>query len=383
MDNILRFLRCYGINALDEYKRWKEKTKIGLIVNPIAGMGGRVGLKGTDNKYELALKLGAKPIAPRRAIEFLKGLIKNVEIYTYPKEMGEYEALEAGFNPVVLGEVKDRTTAEDTKKAARDLARIVDLIVFVGGDGTARDICEAIGDKIPVIGVPAGVKMYSAVFALNPMTCAKIVNEFVRNRTNLELREVIDADESLINEKISVKLFGYLRVPVVPNLVQNVKKKTSGNLDGLISNFLRVYDRDKIYIFGTGGTIYQIAKALGFEKTLLGVDVVKNGVTIVKDAKERDLIEIVEKYGNRVIIVITPIGGQGFIFGRGNPQISPEVLKRVRKDNILVISTLDKLKELDCLRVDTGDKDVDKTLEGKIDVLTDVGFVKFNIKIDY
>ncbi len=376
---ILEFLRFYGINAIEEYERLKT-AKIGLIVNPIAGMGGRVGLKGTDNKYELALKLGAKPVAPKRAVEFLKCLMKGVEIYTYPKYMGEYEAIEAGFKPNVLGEIGDRTTAEDTKKAARDLVKIVDLIVFVGGDGTARDICEVVGDKIPVIGVPAGVKMYSAVFALNPRVCAKIVNEFVRGKTSLELREVMDADESLIDKKISIKLFGYLKVPVISNLVQRVKRMSSGNLDGLVINFLRIYDKNRVYVFGPGGTTYQIVKALGLEKTLLGVDIVYEGRLIVKDAKESDILKVIDEYGD-VTIVVTPIGGQGFVFGRGNLQISPEVLKRIKKENILIVSTTDKLNGLDCLRVDVDD--ANEILEGEVKVLTEVGFVKFKIKADF
>ncbi len=374
MDKILEFLKNYGINALDEYKRWLRKIRIGLVVNPIAGMGGRVGLKGTDNKYELALKLGAKPVAPKRAVDFLKHLIKDIELYTYPKDMGENEAREVGFNPIVVGEIGDRTSSEDTKRAVKELLSMVELIVFVGGDGTARDICEVIGDKIPVIGVPAGVKMYSAVFALNPKACARVVNEFVRGNVSFELREVMDVENTT-----SPKLFGYMKVPIISDLVQNVKVPDRGNKDGVLSNFLRIFDKNTVYIFGPGGTTYHLAKSLGFDKTLLGVDIYLNGKVLVRDANEKDIINILDKYNN-VKLVVTPIGGQGFLFGRGNLQISPIVLRRIGKENIIIVSTADKLKSFDSLKVDTGDEELDKELEGEMNVLTDIGFIRVKIK---
>ncbi|RLI73658.1 hypothetical protein DRO97_07050, partial [Archaeoglobales archaeon] len=194
----LKILKAFGIDAYDEYEWWKGKKKIGFVVNPIAGMGGKVGLKGTDGKYKEALKLGAKPIAPLKAVEFLnflKSYQKMFDLYTYPKMMGEYEALQAGFKPIVVGEIcektKEETTAEDTKNAAKLLMNS-DILVFVGGDGTARDIYEVVKDKIPVLGVPSGVKMHSAVFALNPRAASSVVLNFLRKKTNLELRGVVD-----------------------------------------------------------------------------------------------------------------------------------------------------------------------------------------------
>ncbi len=377
-DKIIQFFRYYGIELFKF-----EGIKLGLIVNPIAGMGGRVGLKGTDGKVEKALKLGAKPIAPRRAVEFLLNLrdVKDlIELYTYPGEMGELEALEAGFKPNVIGNIGKTTTADDTKRAAMELSKIVDLMVFVGGDGTARDVCEVLKDEFPVIGVPSGVKMYSAVFALNPKACAEVVKAFIRGDVTFELREVMDADENSIEEdRISVRLFGYMKVPVISNLVQRVKRADRGNKDGLAINFLRILDEDTAYIMGPGGTIYHIARAMGVEKTLLGVDVIVNGRIVVKDASEKDLISILDRY-EKVKIVVTPIGGQGFIFGRGNLQISPEVLKRVKRENVIVVSTLDKLRELDSLKIDTGDSEVDRMFEGEMDVLTEIGFVKFRVE---
>jgi len=377
-EKIIQFFRYYGIELFKF-----EGIRLGLIVNPIAGMGGRVGLKGTDGKLEIALRLGAKPVAPERAIDFLLNLtdVRDlIELYTYPGQMGEFEALRAGFKPKVVGSIGEVTTADDTKRAARNLSRIVDLIVFVGGDGTARDICEAIGDSVPVIGVPSGVKMYSAVFALNPKACADVVKEFIRGNVAFELREVMDADEGLIrSDRISVKLFGYLKVPVVSGVVQGVKRADRGDKHGVALNFLRIMEEDTAYIMGPGGTTYYIAKVMGVEKTLLGVDVVMNGRVLVRDANERDLIDVLNRY-KKVKIVVTPIGGQGFVFGRGNLQISPEVLRRVGRENVIVVSTLEKLRELDCLKVDTGDSEVDRIFEGEIDVLTEIGFVKFNIR---
>ncbi|RLI84103.1 MAG: ATP-NAD kinase [Archaeoglobales archaeon] len=377
MDRILKFLNCYGIDAIEDFERWSRGVKIGFVVNPIAGMGGRVGLKGTDGKYDLALKLGAKPVSNERAFEFLRNLRLNVEIYTCSGEMGERVARMAGYDPNVIYKTNDMTTSEDTKLAVERM-RNLDLIVFVGGDGTARDVCEVVGDETPVIGVPSGVKMYSGVFGLNPRACAEVVRFFVRGLTHLELREVVDVDESsLSDDRIVLKIFGYLNVPVVSNFVQGVKRRYGGNLENLMRNFLNIFDRDGVYIFGPGGTVSHIVRSLGFEKTVTGVDVYVKG-EFVKDVSERELLSIVDRYD--AWIVITPIGGQGFIFGRGNLQISPDVLRRVERSRIIVVSTVDKLRDIDFLRVDTGDEELDRDLEGEIEVLTDVGLLRFFVK---
>ncbi|MEA1904920.1 MAG: NAD(+)/NADH kinase, partial [Candidatus Hadarchaeota archaeon] len=199
-------------------------AKLGLIVNPIAGMGGRVGLKGTDGLEVLAKakELGARPVAPVRAVEALRALrdtVTELELFTYPAEMGEDEAREAGFSPQVIGEIKSgETTAEDTKCAAKGLlAQDVDLILFASGDGTARDILDAIGTEVPILGIPTGVKMFSAVFSNTPGDAGKLAARFLGEELPVQEAEVMDVDESAFRrDRLESELKGYAKVPYEP-----------------------------------------------------------------------------------------------------------------------------------------------------------------------
>ncbi len=362
-----------------EGKIWK----IGFIVNPIAGMGGIVGLKGTDGEEILkkAIELGAQPVAPQRAKEVLKNLLrlkKQLKLITYPHEMGENEAISVSFSPLVIGNITPgQTTAEDTKRAAKDMKKLkVELIVFCGGDGTACDIYEAIGDSIPVIGVPTGVKMHSAVFAVNPKAAAEVVIKFLTEGLPLRRAEVMDIDEEAFRAGIlSAKLKGYLLVPYEPELIQGVKTSSpltdeeEENKVAIARYIVENMDPDTFYILGPGTTTKAIADLLGVEKTLLGVDVIKNGKTIAKDVGEKEILKIIDEHKSKIII--TPIGNQGFIFGRGNQQISPRVIRKVGIKNIIVIATKYKLSTIKYLRVDTGDEHLDKELKGYIRVVTD------------
>jgi len=366
-------------NKVMEGKIWK----IGFIVNPIAGMGGIVGLKGTDGEEILkkAIELGAQPVAPRRAKEVLKNLLrlkKQLKLITYPHEMGENEAISVSFSPLVIGNITPgQTTAEDTKRAAKDMKKLrVELIVFCGGDGTACDIYEAIGDSIPVIGVPTGVKMHSAVFAVNPKAAAEVVIKFLTEGLPLRQAEVMDIDEEAFRAGIlSAKLKGYLLVPYEPELIQGVKTSSpltdeeEENKVAIARYIVENMDPDTFYILGPGTTTKAIADLLGVEKTLLGVDVIKNGKTIAKDIGEKEILKIIDEHKSKIII--TPIGNQGFIFGRGNQQISPRVIRKVGIKNIIVIATKYKLSTIKYLRVDTGDEHLDKELKGYIRVVTD------------
>jgi len=366
-------------NKVMEGKIWK----IGFIVNPIAGMGGIVGLKGTDGEEILkkAIELGAQPVAPRRAKEVLKNLLrlkKQLKLITYPHEMGENEAISVSFSPLVIGNITPgQTTAEDTKRAAKDMKKLkVELIVFCGGDGTACDIYEAIGDSIPVIGVPTGVKMHSAVFAVNPKAAAEVVIKFLTEGLPLRRAEVMDIDEEAFRAGIlSAKLKGYLLVPYEPELIQGVKTSSpltdeeEENKVAIARYIVENMDPDTFYILGPGTTTKAIADLLGVEKTLLGVDVIKNGKTIAKDVGEKEILKIIDEHKSKIII--TPIGNQGFIFGRGNQQISPRVIRKVGIKNIIVIATKYKLSTIKYLRVDTGDEHLDKELKGYIRVVTD------------
>ncbi len=353
---------------------------LGLIVNPLAGIGGRVGLKGSDGieTVERAFELGAERVSAGRAGEMLCELARtqpDITLVTYPAEMGEDEARACGFSPVVLGSIAPgRTTAEDTRQAARDLRDYgVELILFAGGDGTARDIYAAIGDTVPVLGVPAGVKIHSSVYAVNPRRAAELVSEFIRGRTPIREMEVMDIDEDQFREgRVSAQLYGYLRVPYERRLVQAAKAASSGSGDSPIPLAQDVVDGmtdDYLYILGPGTTVKAIGDELGIDKTLLGVDVVQAGKLVAKDANEEQLLAITE--GKAAKLVVTVIGGQGYIFGRGNQQISPRVIRRVGKENLTVVATKSKLLSLNGpLLVDTGDRECDEYLSGYIRVTT-------------
>jgi len=364
-----------------------KHLKIGFIVNPIAGMGGRVGLKGTNGVAKQAIALGAKPIASSRAIEFLRKLKtleleKAIKLLTCPSVMGENEAKAAGFRAAILPmRLKSKTTAEDTKTAVKLMFQAsVNLIIFVGGDGTARDIFDALqklGDK-PVLGVPSGVKMYSGIFAVDPLEAAEVVKVFIEGEAQVMDFEVMDADESAIRQdQFSVRLYGFLKGPFVPLRLQGVKQVSPETLDEhesqmAVARFI-IEDMDKegTYILGPGTTVKCVADLLGVEKTVLGVDIYQNGI-IIKDVNERKITETIRDFKN-VWIVLSPIGRQGMLFGRGNQQITPDMIRRVGKERVIVAATRSKIQGVEggFLRVDTGDIEVDEMLRGYIKVATD------------
>jgi len=292
--------------------------------------------------------------------------------------MGEIEAKEGGFNPTVIGSIQSgNTTSADTKNAAREMAQLeVGLLLFAGGDGTARDICEAIDGRVPVLGIPSGVKIHSGVFALNPDKAGDLAAKFLQEGLPVREGDVMDIDEEAFREgRVSARLYGYLRIPDERTLVQDAKLGSSRGEDEeyqkrVIAAYVTEQMQDDYhYIIGPGSTTEPIADRLGIEKTLLGVDVVKAGKLVTKDANEKQLMQSIE--GKKAKIIVTPIGGQGYIFGRGNQQISPEVIKKVGKDNIIVVATRRKLDSLTGkpLLVDTGDREVDQKLTGYMRVI--------------
>jgi predicted polyphosphate/ATP-dependent NAD kinase len=364
-----------------------KHLKMGFIVNPIAGMGGRVGLKGTNGITKQAIALGAKPIASDRAVDFLRKLKsleleRATELLTCPGVMGENEAKATGSQTTILPmRLKSETTAEDTKKAVRLMVQAnVDLIVFVGGDGTARDIFDALGTlgDVLVLGVPSGVKMYSGIFAVDPSEAAEVVKVFIEGAAQVMDFEIMDTDESAIRrDQFSVRLYGFLKGPFVPLRLQGVKQVSPETLDEhenqmAVARFI-VEDLDEkgAYILGPGTTVKCIADLLGVEKTVLGVDIYQNG-TIIKDANERKIIETIKGFKN-VWLVLSPIGRQGMLFGRGNQQITPEIIKEVGKERIIIAATKSKIQGIEdgFLRVDTGDAEADRLLRGYIKVATD------------
>jgi predicted polyphosphate/ATP-dependent NAD kinase len=361
--------------------------KMGFIVNPIAGMGGRVGLKGTDGVLKEAIARGAKPIAPQRAKEFLGKLKEKcenlIEILTCPGIMGGKEASAVGVSVQLLPmKIGKETSAEDTKTAVKMLVNAkVDLIVFVGGDGTARDIFDALkdcGSSVPVLGVPSGVKMYSGIFAVSPADAVDVVLAFVENQAEIADFEIMDADEKAIrSDTFAVKLHGFLKGPFLPMRIQGSKQVSPETADekenqtAIAKSIIEEMNPDATYILGPGTTVKRIAELLGVEKTVLGVDIYKKGKVIL-DVDEKRILEEVDDWRNTWII-LSPIGRQGILLGRGNQQISPEIVKRVTKQRIIVAATKSKLQSIDgnALRVDTGNAEVDNMLKGYIKVVTD------------
>jgi predicted polyphosphate/ATP-dependent NAD kinase len=355
--------------------------RLGLIVNPIAGIGGRVGLKGSDGKetQRKALELGAKPIANDRAREALKELAKSrkkFELLTYPGIMGEEATKKTGIVPKVIGNLNSReTTSQDTKNAATEMREHgVELILFAGGDGTARDVFEAIDATVTVLGIPAGVKIHSGVFAATPKAAGRLAVLYLEDGLEERESEVMDIDEEAFREnRISARLFGYMRTPYFRELIQG-SKQGSGPQDEIIlqeiaGDVVEGMRADTLYIIGPGTTTKPIAEELGVEKTLLGVDVIKDGKLIVSDANEE---KILAHLNGEAKIIVSVIGGQGFIFGRGNQQISPRVIKKVGKNNIIIVASPGKLASLKekRLRVDTGDTKLDKALQGYYKIIT-------------
>jgi predicted polyphosphate/ATP-dependent NAD kinase len=360
-----------------------SKRKLGVIVNPIAGMGGPVGLKGTDGRdvLNMAWTLGAVPTSPARAVQALRQLIRikdSIELLTYPHEMGEDEARECTFAPKVLGSItRGNTTFSDTRNAAKDmLSAGVDLMLFAGGDGTARDICEAIGEEVPVLGIPSGVKLHSAVFAVSPVSAGQLAVMYLQRETgSLREAEVMDIDEQAFREnRLSARLVGYLKVPHEQSMVQATKSESPVDeqveAEAIADDFIENMQDDCAYIFGPGTTTRTIMKELGLKKALLGVDVMQNRKLLASDVNEKQLSELIK--GKKAKIVVTVIGGQGFVLGRGSQQISPDVIRKVGRENLLVIATPKKLATLRGrpLLVDTGDLEVDRMLAGYIRVIT-------------
>ncbi|MBD3387850.1 MAG: ATP-NAD kinase [Candidatus Altiarchaeales archaeon] len=334
-------------------------------------MGGRVGLKGTDGLVEEALNRGALPVAPARAgecINVLKAGRDRLEILTCSGEMGE--DLLDGFDFDVVYECGGDTTSDDTVKACSVLIGSgVGLILFCGGDGTARDVFEAVGDSVPVLGIPSGVKMHSSVFAVNPVAAGELVLDFVNGDAGLHEAEVVDVDEEAYREnELKTRLYGLMYTPYRQDLVQASKAVYHAVDDEQakreIAEFAAEFMGDgSAYIVGAGSTTKAIGDRLGVDKTLLGVDVLKDGEMVFKDAGEKDLLTALEGEDTAKIIV-SPIGAQGFVFGRGTQQISPEVIRRVGVDNIIYVSTQHKLNAVPHLLVDSGDMGLDSEIAG-------------------
>ena len=365
---------------------FKNIFKLGLVINPIAGMGGKTGLKGSDgsNTLKKALSLGAKKesaIRAEQALLPLKFMINKFSLITCSAEMGENSCKKIGLTTDYIIDINKKiTTGIDTIKAVKIMARKqVSLILFAGGDGTACDIFYALQDKIPILGIPAGVKMHSSVFGTSPNAVGSLVSRIISNHSDTfptSTAEIMDLDEDMRRyDQIRTKLIGYATIPSDKFLVQNPKSYVQLNdedsINGISEYLENKLDKEATYIVGPGRTTQNFLNRIGVFGTLLGVDVLKDRKLIGRDVNSREL-DILTRNG-LLYIISGIIGGQGFLFGRGNQQITAEIIQRVKKEDILIIASTKKIYELprQCILIDTGDQKLDNELAGYVKVQTD------------
>lgn len=362
--------------------------KVGFVVNPIAGMGGRVGLKGTDGVVDEAVKRGARPVAPGKAVETVKEFLSKypldeVEWITCSGKMGADELVKAGVKDFkIIYNAPEKTSSGDTKNACkRFLDEKVDLILFCGGDGTARDIFSVVKDKVPILGIPAGVKMHSGVFGINTSACAKMLHEFTNKQLTIGDAEIMDLDEERYRKgEWNIKLFGVAKGIVEPMYVQVGKTFFESVSENDVKEELAEHVMDEmrenkeyLFIMGSGGTIDYIMKKIGLKNTLLGIDAVYQNKVVGRDLNEKQILRLLDKYP-KAKLVLSPIGAQGFILGRGNLQLSPKVIRKIGIDNIIVVATPSKLASTPMLRVDTGDKKLDEMFKEKEFMMVVIGY---------
>jgi predicted polyphosphate/ATP-dependent NAD kinase len=361
---------------------------IGFLVNPIAGMGGRVGLKGTDGVVDRAIELGAEPIARAKAEEMLahfRELVpdENINWLTCKGAMGEEPLKTAGYsNFQSVHEPEPHTSGEDTKAAVKAFVeKGAELIVFCGGDGTARDICDVTGTETPILGIPSGVKMYSGIFGVTPVKTAEILRDFIEDRLTMTEVEILDLDEDKYRAgEWSVRLYATARTPFESTLIQHAKVMIEEAAEDVIREEIAEYvveeikeNPETLFLLGPGSTVEFVGKELNIDKTLLGIDAVAGGEQVSSDVNESVILELLSKY-NECKLIVSPIGAQGFVLGRGNLQISPEVIRRIGRKNIIIISSPAKLKRTPVLRFDTGDADLDSELAGRGYISVVIGY---------
>jgi predicted polyphosphate/ATP-dependent NAD kinase len=354
--------------------------RVGFIVNPIAGMGGRVGLKGTDDVVDLARSLGAAPVAPVRARAMLdatrrllegRGREPLIEWLTASGPMGEDALRAAGLDSVsVVFHVSGPTRASDTTRAVEaclDSGAL--LIVFCGGDGTARDVGRAVAGRVPILGIPSGVKMYSGVFGVSPARTAEILVRYLKGEIAASDADILDLDEAAYRRgEWVVRLCDSARTPHEPALVQSAKLVIGESADrdakdAIAEQLQEEIERepDALWLLGPGSTVAAVATRLGVRKTLLGVDALVDGAVVARDLDEREILALLERHARRRL-VLSPIGAQGFVLGRGNQQLSPAVVRRIGRDAMVVVATPSKLQLTPVLRFDTGDAALDADL---------------------
>ncbi len=363
--------------------------KLGFVINPYAGIGGAVGLKGSDGQaiVEQALARGALPQAQKRAAAAMqkltenRGVLSGASILSAAGSMGEDVLRELELPCEVVYQGEEKSSALDTKNVIRLFVKQqVDLIVFAGGDGTARDVLDVLSSEldsqIPVVGIPAGVKIHSAVYAVTPSRAGELIQLLLSGEPmSLHESQVMDLDEDAFREgHVNAKCYGYLSVPVDDTRMQLIKQGGLNHHDitvqDIASEIIESMEDNVFYLIGSGSTTAEIMTQLLLPNTLLGIDIIYNQELLVSDADEQLILKTIGEQPAK--IVVTTIGGQGHVFGRGNQQLSAKVIRHVGRENIIIIATNEKLRSLDKRPMisDTGDIALDKQLAGLYSVVT-------------
>jgi len=359
--------------------------KLGVLVNPFAGIGGALALKGSDGAEirEKALAMGAEQKANEKmakALSILEALSGQFTVVTASGEMGETVCESLGIPyEVIYTPNAEQTEGEDSERAAKAMVEAnVDLLLFAGGDGTARNICSVVGTQVPVLGVPAGCKIHSGVYCVSPSAAGQVVSQMIAGELVSEMdAEVRDIDENAFREgKVIAKHYGEMRVPAELTYVQAVKMGGKED-EALVLDDIAAYvseimsdEPDTYFVMGSGSTVGAIMEFLGLDNTLLGVDVVKQGELVASDVTAKELVALTQDKPTKVILTV--IGGQGHILGRGNQQLSPVFIRQIGKQNMLVVATKQKLQALNGkpLRLDSSDAALDTELAGAFTVIT-------------
>ena len=349
--------------------------RVGMLVNPDAGLGGRLGFKGSDGRAAEARAAGAEDRAGprmRQALERCQDRLEGVEILTCSGRMGaEWVPIEH----TVVFETPTQTSAETTQEAVAALCEAgIDLLFYAGGDGTTRDIIEALPDsELPVIGVPGGVKMHSGCFAASPNAAAEVLLAWLAGDLLLARTEVMDLDEDVYREgRWSVRMYGEAMMPASPRWMQGAKMRVEATEEDEVLEALGdhirevlVADSEHMIIWGSGGTLRTIAEGLGFHPTLLGIDATVGEKQVGTDLNEESLLELITQHEGGCTLLVSPMGGQGFLLGRGNLQLSPDVLREIGIDSVLGVVTPAKMLTVAQLRIDTGDVELDAQFQAK------------------